>query len=183
MRHQPAPGPCWCVRASSDAGQVIAGGGSRRCQRRAADRRERRDGADHVRQARRSRSRPARRCRRRAGIAYGLPRIPPAGACWSDSSRWTASPVTAEASASATRLAVRRHGAVRGGECGGASASFHRQARGSRDPARLRHVLARCRRVAADASRRPAGRLGFFARHRHARRSTTSVRRRATAGW
>ena len=65
------------------------------------------------------------------------------------------------------RLAVRRRGAVRGGECGGASASFHRQARGSRDPARLHHVLARCRRIAADASRRPAGRLGFFAWHRH----------------
>ena len=77
------------------------------------------------------------------------------------------SPVTAEMSASA--LALPSGGAVlfAAGNAAAPDASFHRPARGSRDPARLHHLLARCRRIAADASRRPAGRLGFLARHRH----------------
>ena len=182
MRKQPAPGPCWCVPGVVHAGQVLlaeetgdasvalligANGATARIT----------SGGATVEIATGAPMQTARWYR------VWLAADPAGGRVLVGQQPLDGAPVTAEASASGTRLAVRRRSAVRGGECGGAEASFHRQAGGSRDPARLRRVLARCRCVAASASRRPAGRLGFFAWHRHARRSTTSVRRPATAGW
>ena len=183
-RKQPAPGPCWCVRGWPDAGQVIAGGGSRRCQHRAADRRERRDGADRRRRRRdielatgapmQARALVSRLARRRPGDA---------AASSSDSSRWMARRRSRRSAGARARAAIGRHGAVRGGECRGPAASFHRQAGGPRDPARLRDVLARCRRDAGGAGAGTARRLGFLAAASTARRSPTSARRRATAIW
>ena len=146
----------------------VAGGGSRRCRHHAADRREWRDGAYHVRRHH-DRARDRRtRCSAARWYRVWLAVDPTGGRVLVGQQPLDGAPVTARGIGTRRRPAVGRHGADRGRERRSPATSFHRQARGSRDPARLRRIVARCRCNTRCASRRPAGRLGLFAWHRHA---------------
>ena len=165
---QPAPGPCWCKPGLADAGQVAAGGGSRRCRHHAADRRKRRDGAHQV-AGRHDRTGDRNAdAARHAGTASGSPPIRPIGRI-----------LVGQQSLDGERRSRHRHPhpaspchraarvLIAAENADSPTTPFHRQVGGPRDPARLRRIMARCRRTTRCASRRPAGRLGLLPRHRH----------------